>query len=183
LIWDRDPIGRIEWFTTRKVLTHVRKPHSRARACTLIGRAFAELIADKKIYGDFLESVEWFGAHDVYETPGGQNLPYMVINNYVELLGFRVKMGDYSHRNAVEIEWVKPPGQEKLENKVNCIEILQDKQLQSTEKQIQIAEKQIQIGEKQLELSGKLILAVEKNTETLEGDPRKVRPEKSIGVV
>jgi hypothetical protein len=169
LIWDRDPIGRIEWFTSGKVLAHVRKPHSKARACTLIGRAFAELIADGKILGDFLNGVEWYGAHDVFKTPGGQNVPYMVIDNYVELLGFRIKMGDYSHRDGLEIEWVMPSGQEKLENKINHIELIQEKQLQVAEKQIQLHEK--------------LIEAIEKNTVALEGDPAKARPEKRIGVV
>jgi len=172
LVWrnDQNSLGRIEWFENGTVSISVRSPINMGRARTLAGKAFGDtvLIANSRILIAFQESIRWGGAHDVYETK--ERLPYKKIETYVEPYNLVIKTGDRSHPNAIEVEWARIPGLERLENRLNSIEVLQEKQLQFDEKQIQLQERQLQ--------------AVEKNTEALESAPGKSgQPPKNIGVV
>jgi hypothetical protein len=117
VVWNRDKIqlGRVEWFTSGKVIAYVRKPQTMARAKQILANAFCwtGLISDSKLIVAFLDSVKWRGSHDVHET--AERLPYKVIDNYVESHGVRIVLGDRTHPNAVEVQWVYPDWLERLE--------------------------------------------------------------------
>lgn len=117
LCWNKDraAFGRVEWFTSGKILIHVKKPQTLIRAKQLATRAFFEtgLIFDTKILGAFLDSIHWKGSDDVYEFP--ERLPYKVIDNYVESHGIRIVLGDASHPNGLEVQWCYPDWLERLE--------------------------------------------------------------------
>jgi hypothetical protein len=114
LIWDQPfgkeqiRIGRIQWWTTSLVRIHVLKPQNLGRAKQLVYNAFVTtgLINNLVISEEFLDSINWHDNHDVYTTD--HNLPYKKITTYAELGIKAIKMGDYSHRNCVEVEVVKP---------------------------------------------------------------------------
>ncbi len=120
LIWNvqANTFGRIEWWETGKINVHIRDPHTMGRVKQLLSYAFFQsgLIFDSRVFDAFMKQIEWkgwAGAHDVYDTP--QKLPYRVIKNY-EHLGFIIKLGDRSHPYSVEVEWVRPEWDEKLES-------------------------------------------------------------------
>ena len=116
LIWDHPVlfgkkqvfIGRIQWWTTGLVRIHVLKPQNLGRAKQLVYNAFVTsgLINNLVISEEFLASLRWHDTHDVYVT--NHNLPYKKITTYSELGVKAIKMGDYSHRNCLEVEVVKP---------------------------------------------------------------------------
>jgi hypothetical protein len=116
LIWERDRVlGRVRWWPSGRVVAHIEKPQTIERRNMLLAVAFGQsgLILDRNILVGFIRGFDLFEQHSVYRAPNGEKLPYMVIDDYVELLGFRVKLGDLSHRDAVEIEMVKPKWIEK----------------------------------------------------------------------
>jgi hypothetical protein len=111
LIWERDlALGRVRWWPSGRVVAHLEKPQTVDRRNMLLAVAFGQsgLILDKNILVGFIRSFDLVEQHSVHRTPNGERLPYMVIDDYVELLGVRVKLGDLSDRDAVEIELVKP---------------------------------------------------------------------------
>jgi hypothetical protein len=71
------------------------------------------LIWDERVFNPWIETVQWFGSHDVYETPN--RIPYKVVDSYKETLGFVFKAGDLSHTNGYEFEWCKPSWMERFE--------------------------------------------------------------------
>lgn len=101
-------IGRIQWWTTSLVRIHVLKPQNLGRAKQLVYNAFVTtgLINNLVISEELLDSIRWHDTHDVYVTD--HNLPYKKITTYSELGVKAIKMGDYSHRNCLEVEVVKP---------------------------------------------------------------------------
>ena len=114
LIWEKDRVlGRVRWWPSGRVVAHIEKPMERRNM--LLAAAFSQygLIFDRNILVSFIQSFDLLEQHTVHKTPNGEKLPYMVIDDYVELLGIRVKLGDLSHRDAVEIEMVKPKWIEK----------------------------------------------------------------------
>jgi hypothetical protein len=117
LCWNRDrsSLGRVEWTTKGRVLTYIKKPQTMIRVKQLLVKAFFEtgLIFDSRVLGAFLDSVHWKGADDVYAT--AERLPYMVIDNYVDSHGIRILVGDVTHPNAIEVQWVHPDWLERLE--------------------------------------------------------------------
>jgi hypothetical protein len=116
LIWANDlMLGKVRWWRTGKVLAHIEKPQTVDRRNRLLAVAFGAsgLIHDRNILVAFIQSFDLFQWHDVHRTPNGEKLPYMVIDDYVELLGIRIKLGDLTHRDAVEIEFIKPEWQER----------------------------------------------------------------------
>lgn len=116
LIWKANlRLGRIEWFTSGKIVVHVKKPQTMGRVKQLLSECFlkTELIFNWNIANQFLDSVKWKAAHDVFETP--ERLPYMVIDRYVESHGIRIVSGDSTHPNAIECQWCHPDWLERLE--------------------------------------------------------------------
>lgn len=112
----KDPqYGRIEWWETRKVLVHINKPQVIGRVKQFLSNAFFRtgLIWDTRVFNPWIESAQWFGAHDVFETT--EKLPYKVIDAYKDMLGFVFKSGDLSHQNSYEFEWCKPQWMEQFE--------------------------------------------------------------------
>lgn len=128
LCWNKNKndFGRIELFTSGKILASVKKPHTLTRARQLFMKALWDtyLITDPKVIGAFLDNVRWKGADDVYETT--ERLPYKVIDNYVESHGIRILLGDASHPNAVEVQWCYPDWAERAElREEHCNKILE----------------------------------------------------------
>lgn len=118
LYWDRHQYyGRIEWWQNGRVLVHVKKPATLARAKKLLSVAFIKtcLIFDDKIAGQFLDKVEPYSGHDVYRTPSKEKLPYMKITAYEKTHGITILLGDDSHKDSVEVHWCKPRFVEKIE--------------------------------------------------------------------
>jgi hypothetical protein len=117
LLWKRSlQFGRVEWFTSGKVLVYVRKPFQNlGKVKQILSDGFVEtgLIFSKKLAVAFLDSVRWKGSHDVHET--AERLSYKVIDNYVESHGIRIVLGDLSHPSAVEVQWCHPDWLERLE--------------------------------------------------------------------
>ena len=115
LVWKDSQLGRIEWWETGKVLETIKKPRTMLMAKKLLGRAFFDtyLVSDTRICSAFLDSVRWFGSHDVFEY--AERLPYGVIDNYVESHGVRIILGDVSHPNGVEVQWCHSDWAEKGE--------------------------------------------------------------------
>ena len=116
LIWANDmALGRVRWWRTGKVLAHIEKPQTVDRKNMLLAIAFGStgLILDRSILVVFIQSFDMTEWHDVHRTPNGERLPYMVIDDYVELLGIRIKVGDLSHRDAVEVEYLQPRWMER----------------------------------------------------------------------
>jgi len=115
LIFKDRQYGRIEWWETRRVSVHINKPQILGRVKQFLSNAFFKsgLIWDERVFNPWIESVQWLGAHDVYDTP--DRLPYKVIDTYKEMLGFVFKAGDVSHPNSYEFEWCKPQWMERFE--------------------------------------------------------------------
>ena len=107
LFWKDSALGRVEWFTSGKLLAHIKKPWTVAVAKTLLCRAFFEtgLIFSPKVLDEFLETFQWYGQDDVHET--SESLPYTVID-LVEAHGIRIVTGDSSHPNAIEVQRIRP---------------------------------------------------------------------------
>lgn len=117
LLWKRSlHLGRVEWFTSGKVLVYVRKPFQNlGKVKQILSDAFCGtgLIFSSKLMFAFLDSVHWKGSHDTFEF--AERLPYRVIDNYVESHGIKIVFGDISHPSAVEVQWVHPDWLERLE--------------------------------------------------------------------
>jgi hypothetical protein len=116
LIWENDRVlGRVRWWASGRVVVHIEKPQTIDRRNKLLAVAFGQsgLILSRDILLGFIQSFDLLEQHSVHKTPNGEKLPYMVISDYVKLLGVRIKLGDLSHRDAVEIELVKPKWIEK----------------------------------------------------------------------
>ena len=116
MVWENDKAwGRVRWFKTGKVLAHIRKPQTEERKRMLLASAFGmtSLILDRAILVSFIQSFDLVAWHEVHENPTGAPLPYMVIDTLTELVGVRTKVGDLSHRSAVEHEVVRPKWIEK----------------------------------------------------------------------
>jgi hypothetical protein len=107
--------GRIEWWETRRVLVHINKPQVLGRVKQFLSDAFFKtgLIWDSRVFSAWIDTVDWLGAHDVYDTP--DRVPYKVIDTYKDTLGFVFRAGDASHPNGYEFEWCKPSWMEKFE--------------------------------------------------------------------
>jgi hypothetical protein len=115
LVWRDQGYGRIEWWETRRCLVHVNKPQTMGRVKQFLSNVFfrSGLIFSVEVFNQFIDSVEWFGAHDVYDQ--GERVPYAVIDDYRERLGVVFRAGDLSHPDCYEIEWCKPAWAEKFE--------------------------------------------------------------------
>lgn len=115
LIWKDVVFGRIEWWQTRRVLVHINRPQTMGRVKQFLSNAFFKtgLIWDERVFNPWIDSVQWFGSHDVYEI--GERLPYMRLDGYREELGFVLRAGDRSNPTCYEIEWAKPDWMEKHE--------------------------------------------------------------------
>jgi hypothetical protein len=115
LVWKDQRYGRIEWWETRRVVVHINKPQVLGRVKQFLSNAFFKtgLIWDVKVFNPWIESVQWLGAHDVFET--ADRVPYKVIDAYKDTLGFVFKAGDLSHPSSYEFEWCKPPWMERFE--------------------------------------------------------------------
>jgi len=112
----KDPLyGRIEWWETRRVVVHINKPQTLGRVKQFLSNAFFKtgLIWDDRVFNPWIESVQWFSAHDVYET--GERVRYRVVDAYKDSLGFVFKAGDLSHPSSYEFEWCKPQWMERFE--------------------------------------------------------------------
>ena len=107
--------GRIEWWETGNILVSIRRPPTMVRVKKFLCKAFFDsgLILNPKVLDAFLGGVHWKGAHDVYQT--SQRLPYTVIDRYVKTHGMRIVLGDVTHRDGVEVQWVYPDHLERLE--------------------------------------------------------------------
>jgi hypothetical protein len=115
LVFKDAQYGRIEWWETRRVVVHVNKPQTLGRVKQFLSNAFFKngLIFDVNVFSPWIESVQWLGAHDDYET--AERLPYKVIDTYKESLGIVIKTGDLSHPDSIEVEWCKPSWMERFE--------------------------------------------------------------------
>jgi hypothetical protein len=115
LIFRDAQYGRVEWWETRRVVVHIGKPQTLGRVKQFLSNAFFRngLIFDINVFHPFIESVQWLGAHDVYDTT--EKLPYKVIDTYKDSLGFTLKCGDLSHPFSYEIEWCKPSWMERAD--------------------------------------------------------------------
>ena len=111
----KDPqYGRVEWWESRRCVVHINKPQTLGRVKQFLSNVFFKtgLIWDERVFNPWIESVQWLGAHDVYETP--DRPPYRVID-YKETLGFIFRAGDLSHPSSYEFEWCKPRWLERFE--------------------------------------------------------------------
>jgi hypothetical protein len=115
LVFKDAQYGRVEWWETRRVVVHINKPQTLGRVKQFLSNAFFKngLIWDDRLFNPWIESVQWLGAHDVYET--AEKLPYAVIDTYRDTIGFVFKSGDLSHQNSYEFEWCKPSWMERFE--------------------------------------------------------------------
>ena len=115
LIWKDPEFGRVEWWETGKILVSINKPQVMGRVWELLCKAFrwTNLIQDDRIIEAFLNSVHWHSSHDVFES--GQDLPYMVIDNYVKSHGMRIVLGDLSDPSSAEVQWIHPDWAERFE--------------------------------------------------------------------
>jgi hypothetical protein len=107
--------GRIEWWETRRCVVHINKPQNLGRVKQFLANAFFKtgLIWDERVFNPWIETVQWLGSHDVYET--GERLPYKVIDTYKDSLGFVFKAGDLSDPTSYEFQWCKPSWMERFE--------------------------------------------------------------------
>jgi hypothetical protein len=134
LIWKDPQFGRIEWWETGRILETVKKPRTMLVAKKLLSRAFFDtyLINDLRICSAFLNSVRWFGSHDVYEY--AERLPYRVIDNYVKSHGIRIVTGDVTDPNGLEVQWCHPDVAERGE----ILQQQMSKALELNSQQIQV---------------------------------------------
>jgi hypothetical protein len=102
LLW-RDEIGRMQWFETGKINLYIRKPVNLGRVKQLVCNGFYKtgLIEDIVILDQVLATIHQKEAHHVFET--GQPLPRMTIDAFDKSHGITIKVGDKSHRRAVEV--------------------------------------------------------------------------------
>lgn len=115
LVFKNLSYGRIEWWETRRCLVHINRPQNMGRVKQFLSDVFFRtgLIFDIQVFNSFMDSVQWLGAHDVYDA--GERVPYAVISTYKDTLGFVFKAGDISHPDGYEFEWCKPSWMERFE--------------------------------------------------------------------
>lgn len=114
LLWV-DPLGRILWFETGRIVGQVKKPVNKGKILQLLANAFCwtGLIKDITVFEKWADSFRLKGAHLVYDT--GEPLPYARISLLKESNGIIVKTGDKTHPTSIEIEFVYPDWLERLE--------------------------------------------------------------------
>ena len=117
----RDKLGRLEWFETGRINIWVRKPANPGRLSQLLSNAFfrTKLITDLRVLEVFIGSVEFGGAHAVYET--GERLPYRKIEDFQESNGVIIKTGDLSDPTAIEIEFHRPKWAEEIQGTTEAL--------------------------------------------------------------
>ncbi len=118
LLW-KDNLGRMEWFETERVNLYVRSPISLGRIKHLICKGFFEtnLISDVKLLDQVLATIRFKQAHYVFDSD--QPLPNMTIDYFEKSHGLVFKLGDKSHRKAVEVVTSCPDWTNTLES---CLE-------------------------------------------------------------
>lgn len=111
----RDELGRMEWFRTGRVNLFVRKPGSLGHVYQLFCNGFVKtgLISDINVVEKLLKSIRFKGAHAVFDV--GQRLPKLTIDLFKESNGVRIKLGDLSHPQCVEVEFSYPDWAERNE--------------------------------------------------------------------
>jgi len=116
----RDRLGRLEWWETGKVRVWVTKPANPGKLSQLMANAFCRtgLVQDGRVLEAFIRSVEFVGAHAVFET--GERLPYARIEDFKESNGIVVKTGDVSDPTAIEIEFHRPKWTEEMQEIVQA---------------------------------------------------------------
>ena len=101
-LW-RDSVGRMEWFENGKVNLHVRKSVNLGRIKQLLCNGFCRtgLIVDNVILEQVLATIRQRESHHVFDA--GQALPKMTVDAFGKSHGITIKVGDKSHRRAVEV--------------------------------------------------------------------------------
>jgi hypothetical protein len=78
------------------------------------------LIRDGRVLGAFIHSVQFVGAHAVFET--GERLPYARIEDFKESNGVIIKTGDVSDPTAIEIEFHRPKWDETTQERIDALD-------------------------------------------------------------
>jgi hypothetical protein len=114
LLW-KDTLGRMEWFEKGRVNLFVRSPVNQGRIKQLVcnGFSFTGLITDNKVLDQVLVTIQYKGAHYVFDT--GQPLPKTTIDYFDKNLGIVIKVGDGSHRRAIEVISRVPDWAERMD--------------------------------------------------------------------
>lgn len=136
----KSPLGRLEWFETGRINIRINRPATWARVLQLLAYGFTwtGLIEDAEFFDLWAKTARFKGSHLVYET--GVLLPYAQVDMLKESNGVVVKIGDISHKTALEIEFVYPDWAERNEmiakQSLNMIDVLA-KQLDLNSQQIE----------------------------------------------
>lgn len=118
----KDKLGRLEWFETGKINVWVRKPAGPGRLSQLMANAFFKtmLIRDGMVLGAFIHSVQFKGAHAVFET--GERLPYVRVQDFEQSNGVIIKTGDLSDPTSIEIEFHRPKWDEQTQERIDALD-------------------------------------------------------------
>lgn len=108
-------LGRVTWFRTGRINCWVKKPANKGKLMQLLANAFCktDLVSDIKVFMTWAETFRLKGAKLVYKT--GQVLPYARISLLKDSNGVIVLMGDSSHPDALEIQFIYPTWAERNE--------------------------------------------------------------------
>jgi len=123
LLW-KDPLGHMKWYETGRVNINLRKPaNNKGKALQLVANGFYGngMIFDIRHFEAMAKTYGFKGQHYVYDTK--QELPYMIIKDFQDV-GFVIKIGDLTHKCAVEIIYEFPDHaerSEKLQKRTNKV--------------------------------------------------------------
>jgi hypothetical protein len=106
--------GRMMWFETGRVNFYIVGTVNLGMAKQLVCNGFYQtgLIFNDKVLESVLETINHSSEHRVFDV--GQPLPKKTIRYYNKTLGIKIKIGDKSHPNAVEVESHVPDWAERL---------------------------------------------------------------------
>lgn len=123
LLW-KDTLGRMEWFEKGRVNLFVRSPVNQGKIKQLVcnGFSFTGLITDNKVLDQVLATIQYKGAHYVFNT--GQPLPKTIIDYFDKNLGIVIKVGDGSHRRAIEVNSHVPDWAERINLFLEKLDVL-----------------------------------------------------------
>jgi hypothetical protein len=106
--------GRMMWFETGRVSFFIVGSVNLGMAKQLVCNGFYQtgLIYNDKVLASALETINHSSEHRVFDV--GQPLPKKTIRYYDKTLGIKIKIGDKSHPNAVEVEAHIPDWMDRL---------------------------------------------------------------------
>lgn len=117
---DGGDCGTIFWYVNGHVFLTMHKGYVKmGHVKSLFCSGFNRLLESDKVLLLCLEKIRHVGGHFVKEVK--HRLPYVEVNEFRESHGIRIKLGDRSHPNGVEVEYGVPSVMKPLEKMLSLI--------------------------------------------------------------